>query len=473
MTIDTLLAARMGLAALGAVLATGCASIPPPPPPAAALAPTAGQEAGAEALDAWWTSFDDPVLVEIVDRALGESPDARVIAARLEAAEAARKETLAADRAQGALGLQTSRRRTDRVSGDAALLGAGVTAQAEASLPISWEVDFWGRRAARAAAASSDLAADRFSLEAGRALLAAQTVEIMMEIRAGEARLEEARAQAAIQGELVRLARARAELGLSPRADIAPLEATFATTEAIIAGLEAERDAARRALSGLLGAGRAPLPDLGALPNAPPKPPVLMEATLLARRPDVREAEARLAAAGQRQRLASAALLPTIVWAPTAGLSSVLEPGSAVGSFWAMGLSATLPVLDRPRLLAALGGETARRAEALALLERTVQTALAEADQGFMRLDAETLRAERLRAAESAAQRAFEAARRRYGAGLDDIDPVLAAERAWREARSQALEGRVSRISRTIDLFKALGGGWSPAAIQTQQGQPT
>jgi outer membrane protein TolC len=138
-----------------------------------------------------------------------------------------------------------------------------------------------------------------------------------------------------------------------------------------------------------------------------------------------------------------------------------------------MGLSATLPVLDRPRLLAALGGETARRAEALALLERTVQTALAEADQGFMRLDAETLRAERLRAAESAAQRAFEAARRRYGAGLDDIDPVLAAERAWREARSQALEGRVSRISRTIDLFKALGGGWSPAAIQTQQGQPT
>jgi hypothetical protein len=79
MTIDTLLAARMGLAALGAVLATGCASIPPPPPPAAALAPTAGQEAGAEALDAWWTSFDDPVLVEIVDRALGESPDARVI----------------------------------------------------------------------------------------------------------------------------------------------------------------------------------------------------------------------------------------------------------------------------------------------------------------------------------------------------------------------------------------------------------
>lgn len=461
-----ILAARSGLAAAALAVLAGCAATPaaPPPTPAAALE---AMPAATE-LDAWWRLFNDPVLDELVARALAASPDARIIAARLEAAAAARREALSANRPGGDLAVEVSGRRTERVSGDRALVQAGTSASGQASLPVSWEVDFWGRRAARSGVADADLAAARFSLEAGRALLAAQTVETVLAIRAADARLAEATAQAGIQEELTRLTRARAARGLSPRSDAAPLEAALATSQAAIAGLAAERDANRRALAGLLGDARGPDPDVGPLPSGLPAPPRLVDAALLARRPDVREAEAQLAAAGGRERLARLALLPSLTWSPAAGLSSVLEPGSALGGFWSMGLGLTVPVLDRPRLTAALGGETARAAEAAAALEKTVQTALVEADRGFILLDAEDRRGERLREAEDAARRGFEAARRRYDVGLDSIDPVLAAERSWREARSAELDARITRIDRTIQLFKALGGGWSPDAAQRQ-----
>ena len=462
------LAGRYALAAVSLALLSACASAPPQPP-ATVVAAMSEAPAAAE-LDAWWRLFDDPVLDATVTRALTASPDARIIAARLEEAEAARREALTVNRPQGDLGLEASGRRTERLSGDGALVQAGTAAGAQASLPVSWELDFWGRRTARAGVADADLAAARFSLEAGRALLAAQTVETVLAIRAADARLAEATAQAGIQEELASLARARAARGLSPRSDVAPLESALASSQAAITALAAERDANRRALAGLLGDARGPDPDVGPLGADVPAPPRLVDAALLGRRPDVREAEARLEGAGDRERLARLALLPTLSWSPAAGLTSVLEPGSALGGFWSMGLGLSVPVLDRPRLMAALGGETARRAEAVATLEKAVQTALVEADSGFILLDAETRRGTRLREAEAAARRGFDAARRRYDAGLDSIDPVLTAERAWREARSAELDARISRIDRTIQLFKALGGGWSPASktVSTQ-----
>jgi multidrug efflux system outer membrane protein len=458
--------ARCALAAVSLALLAGCAATPAPAPPAVAVASMEAPEAAD--LDAWWRLFDDPVLDAMIEQALTASPDARIIAARIEAAQAARREALSANRPQGDLGLEVSGRRNDRLSGDGALVQPGTSAAAQVSLPVSWEIDFWGRRAVRAGVADADLASARFALEAGRALLAAQTAETVLAIRAADMRLAEATAQAAIQEELARLARARAARGLSPRSDVAPLEAALASTEAAIAGLGAERDANRRALAGLLGEARGPDRDVGPLPTALPLPPRVVDAALLARRPDVREAQAALEAAAGRARLARLALFPNLVWSPTAGLTRVLEPGLALGGFWSMGLGLTVPVLDRARLNAVLGGETARSAEAAASLEKVVQTALVEADRGFILLDAETRRGERLRAAEDAARRGFEAARRRYDAGLDSIDPVLAAERTWREARSAELDARISRIDRTIQLFKALGGGWSPAGAVSQ-----
>lgn len=464
MKLTDLQCLRLSLAAASLAVLAGCASVPPPTATPMEQQPAA---LATTELDAWWRLFDDPILDLFVDRALTASPDARLIAARLEAAEAARREALAINGLQGDLGSDISGRRTERLSGDGSRLPAGTAAGAQVTLPVSWEVDFWGRRAARSGIADADLAAARFSLEAGRALLAARTVEAIQAIRAADARLAEATAQVAIQEELARLARLRGERGLSPVADVAALEAALSSSEASIIALAAERDANRRALAGLIGDARGPDPDVGPLRSDVPSAPRLVDAALLARRPDVREAQARLASASGRERLAQLAMLPSVSWSPGIGVSSVFEPGSALGGFWSMGFTIAAPILDRPRLMAMLGGETARRAEAVADLEKSVQAAFVEADQGFLLLEAETRRADRLRDAADAAQRSFHTARRRYEVGLDSIDGVLITERALRESRSAELDARISRIDRTLQLFKALGGGWSPTASNT------
>jgi outer membrane protein, multidrug efflux system len=192
-----------------------------------------------------------------------------------------------------------------------------------------------------------------------------------------------------------------------------------------------------------------------------PEVPATVPGALLARRPDVREAEARVRSAAGRNTYAQLAFFPTFTLTPGIGLSNSEQPGYSSGTRnWSIGASVTQPVLSIPRLLAELKAQNARTEQAVIAYEKAVQTAYGEADSALVRLDADRRRVAELTEGERRAGRAYEAARVRYASGLDDLSTALSAEQAWRSVRSQLTGAQVQALRRAVQTYKALGGGW-------------
>jgi outer membrane protein TolC len=200
-----------------------------------------------------------------------------------------------------------------------------------------------------------------------------------------------------------------------------------------------------------------------ALAAPPPTPPETVPGDLLRRRPDVREAEARVATALSQYRVDQLALFPTFTLKPGVGLQRTDQPSfTSTTENWSIGLNASVPVLNRGRLkqLAKVSG--ARAEEAVIAYEKAVQTAYGEAESDLVQLAADRNRAVILSAGEVQARAAFEAARKGYVAGLTDLSTLLQVEQSWRAARTALTAAQVQALRRSVQTFKALGGGWTP-----------
>jgi outer membrane protein TolC len=206
---------------------------------------------------------------------------------------------------------------------------------------------------------------------------------------------------------------------------------------------------------------------------------------LLARRPDVRESEQKFRAEAGTAKLKHLAIFPTFTLLPGLGLSSVTSPGvgftppstlfpqqqtTSLG-LWSIAGGVTVPVLDIPHLLYDAKAEDARTEQAAVAYEKTVQTAYGEAENALVTLAASERGADVLAAGEQRAHRAYDAARRRFGMGLDDITSTLSAETAWRTTRSALTSARVQALRQSVATYKALGGGWAYSASNTRNQQ--
>jgi outer membrane protein TolC len=196
-------------------------------------------------------------------------------------------------------------------------------------------------------------------------------------------------------------------------------------------------------------------------PPAPPAPAVA-PGDLLRRRPDVRQAEAQLRSAADNLALDKLALFPSFSLTP--GIQRAKTGGiyALSSTIWTVGLSASEPVLDRPRLLAVIRGQRARGEEAVAAYEKAVQDAYRDAENGLATFAADTKRSGDLQAAEDHARFAFQAKRRGYDLGLTDLTTLLEAERTWRQTLSAYNGARTTALVDASTLFQALGGGWTP-----------
>ena len=448
--------------------------------PAAYEAPAAAPFA-AQALEQWWTQFDDPVLNDLVNTALTQSPDARLAAARLEEARAIR---------QGQIRqifipqtpLVGSAQRTDTdisdQSGTGAFTQGGVSKTYSANFDVSWELDLIGRRLAALRVVKNDMAAARFAYEGARAALAANVAQSYFEARGLSVQLEDARQSVRIAKALSDLASERGRRGLAATSDGERAAADLAQAEAEAAVLEAQLRAARRTLLVLVGKGVDPL-DALAVPPVLAKPPAVPAATpgqLLARRPDVREAAARLASASGNLNISELALFPTVTLTPGVGISKAISPSfldagaetSTTSSAWTLGGNLSIPVLNIPKLMSDIKASNARVEQAAITYEKTVQTAFGEADNALTQLAADERRVALLAAGERRAAGAYESSRKSYAAGLTDLTTTLQAEQAWRAVRSAATGAQTQALQRAVQTYKALGGGWSPEAVPTK-----
>lgn len=467
------LSARGGAAAL-AVLLAGCADSSISKPrislPARFETPVAEAALAPAAMERWWALFGDAQLEGLIEEALVSAPDARLALARVEEARALRSERLASLWPQGNINASATHQETTQ-DGGGGFTVTGSLDTLSAQFNATWELDVFGRSRTGRRVANEDFAAARFNAEAAKRVLAAEVARSLFSARGLAIQLENARETARLSGEVARVSGIRAERGLGTRADASRVQADLKSAEAEILRLDAALRSARRSLLVLLGRGTEPLDSLPveAVTAAPPQLPATAPSELLARRPDVREAEARLRAAADTARLGGLALLPTFTLRPGASINRASGAYSATTSMWSIGVGALVPVLDRPRLMAALRGDRARGEQAVIAFERAVQTAYGEAENAMTLLEADKSRVALLTAAESEARFAYDAARRGYQAGLTDIISLVDAERAWRGARSALNAAQTQALQDAVAAFQALGGGWSPDDLQTAE----
>ncbi|MBO9622953.1 MAG: TolC family protein [Sphingomonas sp.] len=467
---------RLVLAVVTCSTLSACVSAPPVRTADTALpvsyTPTSGA-LPAVALDRWWDLYRDPQLTQLVDQALSRGFDTREAFARLEEARAIRSGALSQFGLQGSLSANAQVQRTEQITGGASVDVPGVdlgslggssrtSTSAGVTLPVSWELDLFGRRGVTERTANADLAAARFNYEGVRAATAAEVARALFQARGLATQLEDARATATIQRRLFDLLSRRADRGLAARSEADRVGADVAQAEAQATDLTAALDASRRALLLLVGSGTRPIGALAISPAvaSPPQVPAAVPGDLLQRRPDVREAEARLRSATGNVRLAELDFFPRITLQPSLGLNYASGALGGLSAVAGLGAGLTAPIFDGARLRAQLGVSGARAEQAVLAYERTVQGAYSEADQALIRLVADRDRIARLERGVAAAQRAYDAALKRFDLGFSDLQEVLDAERVARAARTARTTARVDALQRSVQAFQALGGGW-------------
>ena len=449
----------------------------------------------AQALDRWWTLFADPQLTALVEDALVRAPNARTALQRVEESRAARDQALSRYGPQGDLTGLLQAQHTDQSYGGVGVAAGGVTGGTTATtgaagttgavgassaflspagtiytaggqFAVTYVLDLFGRRNTARRGALADLAAARFDYEATRATLARDVATGLFQARGYAIQLSDAQETARIAGDLARTARLSSERGLTSTGSAARLETDLGTAQAEATRLEALSRSSRRTLLALVGRGTEPLDRLPvqAVAAPPPSPPRVTPGDLLRRRPDVREAEARLRSRAQTLKLDRLALFPTFTLAPGGQVSGLTGAYDVTSTIWTAGVNAALPILDRPRLLSVIRGDRARGEEAVVAYEQTVQEAYRDAENGLSALTADRSRIATLTDAVARARFAFDAARRGYDLGLIDLNTLLDSERSWRAARATLTTAQITALTDSATLFQALGGGWTPDA---------
>jgi len=184
---------------------------------------------------------------------------------------------------------------------------------------------------------------------------------------------------------------------------------------------------------------------------------------LLERRPDVRQAEQQLVLANAQIGVAKAAMLPSIsltglYGGESSGLSTLLQSGSRI---WSLGFGLTLPIFDWGRLAARADAAEARAHQSLAGYQKSVESAFREVADALTNVEQTTASEEDLQTRVAAARDALRLARIRYEAGYSPYLEVLDAQRTAYDAELALIRNRQNRLSASVDLMKALGGGWS------------
>jgi multidrug efflux system outer membrane protein len=462
--------------------AVAATRVPVPRLPVAFETSAPGQPLSPAALDRWWLLFQDPVLNALEDEASVTAPDALAAEARIVEARATQNSDIAQTFPTGQITGNASQERQHNIGSAANSLFpiGGVFESETVNLQPSWEVDLFGRLAVQRRVAKADYIAARFSAEGARASLAASVADDYFQATGFAIQIDDARETVRIETGLERVAREKADLGLGAASDADRVAGDVAQAKAQLEDLESQLHTVRRQLLILIGrdgASTESIPVKTEVADAPP-PPEALPTELLARRPDVREAEAQLRAQMGTDKLKHLAIFPTFTFLPQLGASRTVEPSVGFNpatqqlfpiqqttslGFWTWAGGVTVPLLNIPQLLYTAKAEDARTRQAAIVYEKTVQTAFGEAENALVSLAAGKRAAALLADGEARAHLASDAAQTRYAMGLDDLTTALSAEQAWRTINSDLTTQRVQAIRQAVAAYKALGGGWAYA----------
>ncbi|MGH8267427.1 MAG: efflux transporter outer membrane subunit, partial [Steroidobacteraceae bacterium] len=352
------------------------------------------------------------------------------------------------------------------------------SSDARVALDFSYEIDFWGRNRALLAAARSGVRAADADRAAARLALAVAVVRAYIQLDLSYALLDVASQNLAQQTSILELTQQRVSAGLENTARVKQSEGMLALTRAGVAASQANIELSRNQLGALLGAGPDRGQDLKRPSLAAPAGlalPSSLPADLLGRRPDVAAARAQVEGAARRVSAARAEFYPNVNLMAFAGLQSIglSKLFEASDRIVGAGPALSLPVFNRRQLRGALEARQAQFDESVGRYNQTLIDAVhdvADVVANWRALERETTEQQ---TALDAAQRAYDLTADRYRAGLDNYLSVLSSENQVLLAQGLRAQLQARRLTFSVELVQALGGGYSAVAPPTAAAPPT
>jgi NodT family efflux transporter outer membrane factor (OMF) lipoprotein len=470
------LVAAAALAASIALVFTGCSTPVMKPSlhvPAKFAASTASE---IEPEAAWWESFHDPVLTRLVQLAAQENRDVKIAAERLRAARSG----LTVSRSFLAPSVSAVGSASNRSSGygDAVKQLMPDTLSGSVGFDVAWEVDLSGRLRAGTAAAAADALAAEHGVRGVRLLVMTDVASNYFTLVGAERQLDILRAISAARDETVRLVQGRYRAGLATPFDVERAQTDAESARAQIPPLETIEAVSRHRIAVLIGdqafRGASIEPSRGdvAVPDIPPGQP----AALLQRRPDVLALMAQLDAANARRKQAAAEWFPRLFLDASFGRQNVALNSVGLGSarFTNVAGMLAMPIFNAGRTGAVNDIAESGQREALLRAEDGMVRALEDVENSLVSLTSERQRSQSLQAAAASAEAALGYAQSLYDRGQISLLPLLDAQRARLAVRLSANDSRTRLLLDSVQLYKALGGGWQVFESAAQaQAQPT
>jgi multidrug efflux system outer membrane protein len=445
-----------------AALAVGPRYVAPTPAPVVLInaAPDAVSAAQPEA--AWWRVFQDPVLDDLIRRALAGNLDLRIAGDRVCESRALFKDARL-DQVPRITSDATYQRSDEQTPGFGPARNTIETA--DIGFDAAWEIDLFGHVRHGIEAARADAEAAAADARDSRVTVAAEVARNYFELRGAQARLAVARQNADTQKETLRLTQVRFQVGNGDPQDVDSAQARLSATEATIPDLAAQESRARYRLAVLLGQRPGAVDDILAPKPAPTlitPLPIGDAADLLRRRPDVQAAERRLAAETARTGVATADLFPRVRVTGFIGLLSgdVSTLFSRGADAWSVAPSITWPALDMGGARARLRAQQARGDVSLATYDQTVLRAIEDLENALAAYRQQQLQIVSLAQQVRSSRAAAGLARIRYKEGSTDFLVLLDAERTRLTAEDALTVAQTAANTDVVAIYKALGGGW-------------
>ncbi|WP_449101375.1 efflux transporter outer membrane subunit [Pseudomonas veronii] len=432
-------------------------------------APTAWQYAERDAAQLnnqrWWTQFGSPQLNRLIEQARRDSFDVAAAVARVRQAQATAVIAGAPLLPEVKFNLSTSHQKLLRGQGgpdlDATQSNDTVNSFG-ANLSASYEVDFWGGRAAARdsalhslRASASDQATVELTLLSNVADRYAQTLAARQREQIAELNLANAR-------NVLELVQTRYDAGSATALELAQQQSLVASQQRQLPLIQQLAQESRITLAALLGQPVQAL-DLGTEPFQALTWPRIgpgVPSQLLSRRPDLAKAEAELAAAQADVRVARAAMLPAVTLGATFGS----DAGKAVeilrSPYYTLTGGLVAPIFNNGRLTAERDKARARQDELLQTYRGAIINGFADVEKALSNITRLDQQRQWQTQELQAAQNALRIAESRYQAGAEDWLSVLDSQRTLYTAQDLNVQLRLSRLQASIALYKALGGGW-------------
>ncbi len=410
----------------------------------------------------WWLSFNDPLLIELIQEALAHNHDLKAAVARMDIA-AARVRLAGGDLYPQISGLLDGGKQQQNFVGFP--FGGGKSTFTTYSLgaTMNWELDLWGRIRAAREASFSDFQASKAELEFAHLSIAAQTAKAFFAVI-------EARKQIQLSQETVQTYRNtekqvkdRVDTGVSPQLDLKLAVTNRSSAQALLEQRKLNYEKVIRQLELLLG--RYPQGRIDTtlqLPKIPKPIPTGLPSGLLSRRLDIMAAEQKFQGTQLRVDEARAALYPSISLTTSGGTLSgdFKDVMSRAFSVWAISGNLTQPIFEGGKRLANIDIAKGQEKESLANYANTLLKAFSEVETSLVAENILAEREKKLSLATDEAKNARRMSEDRYNQGIESLITLLEAQRRALDNESQLITVQKERLDARIDLHLALGGGF-------------